>query len=99
MSASARPIASLGAANEVGRGCGRREVGTRLVAAGRILEAALAKLARPLEDRVGGGAEERVDAPHVADDVQVQGAGLDRLHGLAGEPVEVGVVEAPLEVA
>src|SRR5580765_2022485 len=89
MSPSARPMASL-------RG---GEVGPRLVDAGRILQAALAQLSRLLEDGVGRGAEEGVDAAHIADDVQVQGARLDGLHGLAGEAIEVGVVESALEVA
>src|SRR6185503_18745623 len=87
MSPSARPMASL-------RG---GEVGPRLVDARRVLQAALAKLPGLLEDRVGGGAEEGIDAAHVADDVQVQGARLDGLHGLAGEAVQVRVVEAALQ--
>src|SRR5436305_754374 len=69
------------------------QVGAGLVdAGGAVHEAALAQLARALENRIRGRAEERVDAPHVADDVQVQRAGLDRLQRLAREPVEVRVV-------
>src|SRR6185369_6893610 len=78
---------------------GGSEVGPRLVDAGGVLQAAAAQLAGLLEDRVGGRAEEGVDAAHVADDVQVQRAGLDGLHGLAREPVQVRVMIAALEVA
>src|SRR5438552_17126844 len=75
------------------------EVGPRLVDSGGAHEAALAQLPGGFQDRVGGRAEEGIDAPHVADDVEVQRAGLDRLQRLPGEALEAGVVVGALEVA
>src|SRR5689334_10713816 len=85
MSASESPMALLlhaGCEAAVG------EVGAGRVEPGAVAQAALPELPGGFQDRVRGGAEEGVDAPQVADDVEVQRARLDRLHRLAGEPSE-----------
>ena len=43
---------------------------------------------------VGAAAEQRVEALHVGDQLQVQGAGLDALHHLLGQAVDMGVGQA-----
>src|SRR5689334_11602399 len=95
MSASENPMALLHPRGEAAVG----KIGARLVQAGAVAQAALAQLPGGLQDRVGGGAEEGVDAAQVADDVEVQRARLDRLHGLSGQPPQVRVVVGALEVA
>ena len=61
----------------------------RLRTARILAQATAPQLAGLLENRIGGRAEERIDAAHVADDVQVQRAGFDRPQRLAREAVEV----------
>ncbi|MNY32888.1 hypothetical protein D3C86_1671310 [compost metagenome] len=51
---------------------------------------------RGLQHHVGAAAEQRVEAFHVADQLQVQRAGFDALHHLAVQAADVGVGQAAL---
>src|SRR5688572_8353140 len=91
-SRSPSPLRELGRCGAAGQGGGLRR---RLVAA----QARFAELARGLEDRVGHGGEMAVDALEVADDVEVDRAGLERFGPALTQAVEMTLRGAQLGIA
>lgn len=70
-------------------------VGPVVLVLANALVGRAARRVRVVQHGVGDGAEQRVETLHVADQVQVQRAGLDALYHLLVQAVDMGMGVAP----